>query len=119
MSSVRFLKFSRLLLVALSLLFVGGQQAALAHLIGHVADLGNASAQVVAQQGDDEHGAALTLSHVCTTCIALDSFAAPLPALPRISFADGALAVPPAPTFSAFVVAPPRRYAARAPPTSL
>lgn len=113
---MRLLKLPRLLILALALLLVGGQQAALAHMVGHVADLGSAQAEVVAQQGDDEHGAALTLSHSCTTCIALDTFSAPPPALPRLAFAEGATAVPPAPTFAAPRAAPPRPYAARAPP---
>ena len=116
---MRLLKLPRLLIFALALLFLGGQQAALAHLIGHVADLGAAQAQVVAQQGDDEHGAALTLSHVCTTCIALDAFSAPPPSLPRLAFAAGVVAVSPAPTLPAPAAFPPRRYAARAPPAPL
>ena len=116
---MQLLKLPRLLIFALALLLVGGQQAALAHMIGHVADLGAAQAQVVAQQGDNEHGAALTLSHVCTTCIALDAFSAPPPVLPRLAFAEGVAAVPLAPTFSAPASPPPRRYAARAPPAPL
>jgi len=116
---MRVLKLPRLLVLALALLLVGGQQAALAHMIGHIADLGSAQAEVVAQQGDDEHGAALSLSHVCTTCIALDTFSAPPPSLSRLAFAEGAAAVPPAPTFWAHHAALPRRYSARAPPLFL
>jgi hypothetical protein len=78
-----------------------------------------ATSQVVAQQGDDEHGAALTLSHVCTTCLALDTFAAPLPVLPRLALAGGMAAVSSAPTFAAPATSPLRRYAARAPPALL
>jgi hypothetical protein len=116
---MRLLRLPRQLLFVLAMLLVGGQQAALAHMVGHVADFGDAAAAVVAQQGDGEHGAALSLSHTCTTCIALDAFAAPPPMLPRLAFAAGADAVPPAPTLAARLRAPPRRYAARAPPVSL
>lgn len=116
---MRLLKLPRLLILAFALLLVGGQQAALAHMIGHVADFGDKSAHSMAEEGDADHGAALTLSHVCTTCLTLDTFAAPLPSLPRLEFAEGMAAVPPAPTFSAHFSAPPRRYAARAPPTPL
>lgn len=116
---MRLLKLPRLLLVALALLLVGGQQAALAHMVGHVADFGDATAAVVAQQGDDEHGAALSLSHTCTTCIALDAFTAPPPTQSRPALTNGRDAVPPAPAFVARLPAPPRRYAARAPPVTL
>jgi len=118
---MRLLKLPRLLILAFALLLVGGQQAALAHMIGHVADYGNhgEAAHSVAEEGDADHGAALTLSHVCTTCLSLDTFAAPLPSLPRLGFAEGPAAVPPAPTFSAHFSAPSRRYAARAPPTPI
>lgn len=112
-------RLPRWLLFFFALLLVGGQQAALAHMIGHVADLGSAQHEVVAQQGDDEHGAALTLSHSCTTCIALDTFAAPLPTLPPLALGEAACAVPPAPTFSGPDTCPPRPYAARAPPAPL
>lgn len=56
-----------------ALLLVFSQQAALAHMIGHT----GAAAQSSIQQNEDSHGAALSLSHTCTTCIAfsaLDSF---------------------------------------------
>ncbi len=116
---MRVLKLPRLLVFSFALLLLGGQQAALTHMVGHLASAGAGAAHAGAQQGDTDHGTALTLSHVCTTCMALDSFAAPLPSLPRLAFAEGALAVPPAPTFAAFFAAPPRRYAARAPPVFL
>lgn len=57
-----------------ALLLVIAQQAALAHMIGHT---GAAKVSAI-HQDEDGHGAALTLSHVCTTCIAftaLDAFA--------------------------------------------
>lgn len=98
----------------LSLLLLSGQQAALAHMLAHAA--GSSAVQVV-QQEDTEHGATLTLSHVCTTCIAFAAadagptaavLASPMPAgqapTPEI-------AVPSAPTlrFSA-------AFRSRAPP---
>lgn len=117
---MRVLKLPRMLVLAFALLLVGGQQSALAHMLGHAMGEAAATSQVVvAQHGDDDHGAALTLSHVCTTCLALDTFAAPLPVLPRLAFAGGVAAVPPAPTFSTPAIAPLRRYAARAPPALL
>ncbi|MBU1645381.1 MAG: DUF2946 family protein [Gammaproteobacteria bacterium] len=118
---MRLLKLPRLLILAFALLLVGGQQAALAHMIGHVADYGShgEAAHSVATEGDADHGAALTLSHVCTTCLTLDTFSAPLPALPPLAFAAGTAAVPPAPTFLAHVAPPPRPYSARAPPAPL
>ena len=119
MQPMRVLKLPRLLVLAFALLLVSGQQAALAHMIGHVVDLGAAAAQVVVQAGDDEHGAAQNLSHVCTTCLVLDTFAAPLPALSRQVFGGDATAVPPAPTFGAYLASTPRHYSARAPPPVL
>ena len=56
----------------LALLLLGSQQAVLAHLIGH---LGDATTESVAKQEDSDHGAALALSHVCTTCIAFAALA--------------------------------------------
>jgi hypothetical protein len=116
---MRALRLPRLLILALALLLVGGQQAALAHMLGHAMDEVGKASRVIVQQGDDDHGSALTLSHVCTTCLALDFFAAPPPAPLRPAFAEGAATVPPAPTFSAHCLTPPRRYAARAPPAPL
>lgn len=106
---------TRCLLLALSLLLLGGQQAAVAHLIGHA----GVAAQAVAQQGDDEHGAALALSHVCSACIAFAALNAAPPAhfLPPPVAAGTAT---PAPARQACRAAPPRRaYAARAPPILL
>ena len=98
----------------LSLLLVSGQQAALAHMVGHAA--GPAATQS-AQGEDADHDAALTLSHVCTTCIAFAGVdvAPPVPVLPAAMAADRMAApdaaVPPAPTlrFSA-------AFRSRAPP---
>lgn len=98
----------------LSLLLLGSQQAALAHMLGHV--LVPAAVQVV-DANDADHGAALVLSHTCTTCIAFAGadLAPPAPLAP-LAFAVGntaalAVAVPPAPTL-AFIAA----FRSRAPP---
>jgi hypothetical protein len=117
MPAMHALRLPRWLTLVLALLLLGGQQAALAHMAGHLA--GGAGTQVVAGQGDDEHGAALTLSHVCTTCVVLDSYAAPLPALPPLPLIETAYGVAPAPTFSTPAIYPTRPYAARAPPLPL
>jgi len=102
------------LALLVSLLLVSGQQAALAHMVGHAA---GPSAVQVAQGEDADHNAALTLSHVCTTCIAFAGVDATPPAslLPLALAADRSAApsvtVPPAPTlrFSA-------AFRSRAPP---
>ena len=106
------------LALLLSLLLLGSQQAALAHMLGHaVAPAAAQSATEVAQGQDAEHGAALVLSHVCTTCIAFAGadLAPPAPVLP-VAFAANnpaavAVAVAPAPTL-AFLAA----FRSRAPP---
>ena len=55
-----------------SLLLIGSQQAALAHMIGHIG-----GAETVVKHDDSSHGAALTLSQVCTTCIAFTALDGP------------------------------------------
>jgi len=110
-------RLPRWLLFVFALLLLGGQQAAFAHMASHLG--GGVATQAMAHQGDDEHGAALTLSHVCTTCVVLDSFSAPLPTLPPLALGEAACTVPPAPTFTAPCLSPPRRYSARAPPVPL
>ena len=106
------------LALLLSLLLLGSQQAALAHMLGHATAAAAAQqANKVAQGEDAEHSAALALSHACTTCIAFaGADAAPAaailpPALPAGRSALPALAVPPAPTL-AFIAA----FRSRAPP---
>jgi len=102
------------LALLLSLLLVSGQQAALAHMLAHAA---GGSAVQLAQQDDNDHGAALSLSHVCTTCIAFASADATPPAsllplaLAEEQSATPAGAEPPAPTLS-FSAA----FRSRAPP---
>ena len=102
----------------LSLLLVGGQQAALAHMLGHAAGVAAAqAASGIAQQEEADHGAALTLSHVCTTCIAVAGVAAAPPAsFPAVAMlvmpvATLVAAVSPAPTFGSFAA-----FRSRAPP---
>lgn len=109
------------LALLLSLLLLGSQQAALAHMLGHaVAPAAQSATQLstdVAQGQDAEHGAALVLSHVCTTCISFASadLAPPAPVLPAAFTANGtlelAVAVAPAPTLG-FIAA----FRSRAPP---
>lgn len=105
------------LALLLSLLLLGSQQAALAHMLGHAVAPAAQSATEVAQGQDAEHGAALVLSHVCTTCISFAGadLAPPAPPLPAAIVANGTLepvvAVPPAPTL-AFIAA----FRSRAPP---
>jgi hypothetical protein len=97
----------------LAFLLVFAQQAAVAHLIGH---LGSNVEQVVQQDEAGSHAAAQSLSHVCTTCLAfagLDA-AAPLPQLILAVAATAPLAV----TASYIAVALRREapYLSRAPP---
>lgn len=98
----------------LSLLLLGSQQAALAHVLGHA--LVPAAVQVV-DNGEADHGAALSLAHACTTCIAFAGAdlapPAPLapPALTAGATAALAVTVPPGPTL-AFLAA----FRSRAPP---
>lgn len=104
-----------LLAAFFALLLLGAQQAAFAHLIGHL----GATAQVMAQPDDDGHGEALTLSHVCTTCVGLSALdGAPPPVLPVLAAAAGTYALPTAPAV-AVGAASFSPYLARAPPAVL
>ncbi|HEX5393134.1 MAG TPA: DUF2946 family protein [Rhodocyclaceae bacterium] len=49
-----------------ALLLVLAQQSALAHMIGHA----GIAAEASIKQGEEQHGAALSISHICTTCVA-------------------------------------------------
>lgn len=101
---------------------LAGQQLALAHMIGHVGEnLHDHSAQMhaAADDGDEERGAAHSLSHVCTTCLSCLGFdaiaAAEFPPLPaRLARIPEVAAVPPAPTFKQ-----PPAFQSRAPPLLL
>jgi hypothetical protein len=74
------------LAVLLSLLLLGAQQGAFAHMIGHLGAGADAAAPV-ADHGDKDHGKALSLSHVCTTCVSLAGLAgaAPPPVPPGLA----------------------------------
>lgn len=106
-----------LLALLLSLLLLGSQQAALAHMLGHAVAPAAQTATEVAQGQDAEHGAALVLSHVCTTCIAFAAadLAPPAPVLPLAFATDNAathaVAVAPAPTLALLAA-----FRSRAPP---
>ena len=102
----------------LSLLLLGAQQVAFAHMIGHIGSVGAAVTTV--DGGDEGHGEALTLSHVCTTCVSASGLAAAAPfgASPRLTF-DGTFVAPALATIHAVAVAAPHRYLARAPPAVL
>jgi hypothetical protein len=104
--------------VLLSLLLLGAQQVAFAHMIGHV---GSASAAVTTVDRDDEgHGEALTLSHVCTTCVSASGLASAVPfgVPPGLTF-DGVFDAPMVATALTVALASPRCYLARAPPAVL
>lgn len=100
-----------------ALLLLGAQQAAYAHFIGHI---GNQAETVAQEGGDADHGAASSLSHVCTTCASFAALDAAPPAVaasvPSAAATAAALpSLPPAVTPAH--PAPP--YAARAPPAVL
>jgi hypothetical protein len=111
-----------LMALLLSLLLLGAQQVAFAHMIGHIGSMSGPAAVAVstAHQGDEGHGEALTLSHVCTTCVSASglAMAAPCAVPPRLTF-DGVFAAPMASPTSVVAAAAPRHYRARAPPAVL
>ena len=69
----------QLILTLCALLLLSAQQSAYAHLIGHLGLGGQAVAQPADAVG---HAVALSLSHVCTSCLAFSALAsgAPMPA---------------------------------------
>lgn len=104
--------------VLLSLLLLGAQEMAFAHMIGHI---GAGGAAVATVDGDDEgHGEALTLSHVCTTCVSATGLAsaAPFGVPPGLTF-DGVVEAPDTATAHLVAVASTHPYLARAPPVVL
>ena len=107
----------RLILTLCALLLLGAQQAAYTHLIGHLAP----AAPVVAQPADASGDAvALSLSHLCTSCLAISALAAgaPLPvSLPAV--ADAVVGSSADVSLLRLTVATALPYAARAPPQSL
>ncbi|MFA6313643.1 MAG: hypothetical protein WCV99_15890 [Sterolibacterium sp.] len=73
----------QIVLTLCALFLLGAQQAAYTHLIGHLGHRGVAE-QIQAQPDDAaDHAAALSLSHLCTSCLAISALAAgaPPPAL--------------------------------------
>jgi len=106
-----------LILLLCALCLLGAQQAAYAHFLSH---LGIAAETVARAGGDAEHGAAATLSHVCTTCAAFSAAGAappPVPpSLPGVHAVAAAMAAPPVGHLAA-VATPP--CGARAPPAVL
>jgi hypothetical protein len=108
-----------LLLVWLLVQLLAGQQLALAHMVGHLGEsLHDHAAQLhAADDGDEERGAAHSLSHLCTVCVSclgfdaiVDSELRPCPpAMARV--VGSAVAVPRAPDFRQ-----PLAFLSRAPP---
>jgi hypothetical protein len=99
-----------------------GQHFALVHMIGHSGDAlriaaHDAAAVTHADDDDEEHTPAHSLSHVCTGCISAGGINTPVAyvvsALPVLEFAFfvAAIAVSPAPT-----LAPYSPFRGRAPP---
>lgn len=105
-----------LIVLLCALCLLGAQQAAYAHFLSH---LGIAVETAARAGGDAEHGAAATLSHVCTTCAAFSAGGAPPPAPPALAVARAVEATLVAPSVGrvAAVAAPP--CGARAPPAVL
>lgn len=100
-----------------ALLLLGAQQAAYAHFIGHI---GNQAETVAQEGGDADHGAASSLSHVCTTCASFAALDAAPPAVAASVPACAATATfAPAPASTAIPAQPAPPYAARAPPAVL
>jgi hypothetical protein len=103
--------------VLLSLLLLGGQEAAFAHMIGHMGQGGTAT---VTAHGDEGHGESLSLSHVCTTCVsAAGLFAAAPPGVPSSLTFVGTTDTPVSMVVTAFDAPASLAYLARAPPTVL
>ena len=104
-----------LLALLLSLLLIGSQQAAFAHLLSHVH-----AGSAVATQLQGDHGAIDQLADTCATCVAFAGVGGGTPpSAPTVSFAafsgDGYLLPVARPVFTRSVVT----SRARAPPVSL
>lgn len=106
-----------LLALLLSLLLLGAQQAAFAHLIGHL----EAEMTAVEHRHDHRHGDHDGLSHVCTTCVGLAVLVGgALPSAPAALLGTApAAALPLTPLLPAVAAAPFPHYLARAPPSLL
>jgi len=110
----------QIILTLCALLLLGAQQAAYTHLIGHLGYL-ELSGPAVAQQADTAgDAAALSLSHLCSSCLAISAVAAgaPLPvSLPAVVAAITGWAAG-FELLQRFIPAAPP-YLARAPPYTL
>jgi hypothetical protein len=108
---------SPLIALLLALLFLAAQQAAFAHMIGHI---GAAGVPTVVE-GDTGHGAVDGLADVCVTCVALAALTggAPLPAAPAAPCVAAAIAEPLPPALPVCPGAAASPYLARAPPAVL
>lgn len=97
-----------------ALFLLGAQQAAYAHFLGHI----GFAEEVVAQDGgDSEHGAASTLSHVCTTCAAFAALDAAPPVAPvPVPAATAVVALPISATPAELPIRAAAAYSPRAPP---
>ena len=107
----------QIILTLCSVFLLGAQQAAYAHLIGHLGLAGTAVAQPADAAG---HATAVSLSHLCSSCLAISALAAGAP--PPVSFqavvsANTDISAGPVLLHLPVPTAPP--YAARAPPQFL
>lgn len=98
-----------------ALLLVFAQQTALAHMIGHA----GATTVSAIHQDEDGHGAALTLSHTCTTCIAFTALDAFVAAETKFLKGSGSAQTPAVYTAAVLPALPAPVPRARAPPFSL
>ena len=108
--------------ILLSLLLLGAQQAAVAHLIGHIGMIGVAADRVASFSSPDDagHSEALALSDVCATCLGAAGFAAAAPHAvpPRLTF-HGEFGNPGHESAALVACDASYRYLARAPPVTL
>ena len=107
----------QIILTLCALFLLGAQQMAFSHLIGHLGLAATAAAQPADAAGD---AVALSLSHLCTSCLAISALAAgaPLPvSLPAVVAAITGL--PDSLELLGLPVSTAPPYAARAPPYSL
>lgn len=107
-----------LIVLLCAVFLLGAQQAAYAHFLGH---LGIAAETTASDGGDNEHGAATTLSHVCTTCAAFSALggAAPAADAPAFDFLEPTASALPLPAAAPFVARAGPPAGARAPPSVL
>jgi hypothetical protein len=116
------IRLRSLIAVLLSLVLLGAQQMAFAHMIGHLSGaVGAAATATTATMGDDAgHGDALGLSHACTTCVGVSALngAAPL-GTPAPLALDNAIAAPVSADGPRVAAGVSHLYHARAPPLGL